>query len=259
MAGSQRSQPNAAGAYAAGAAPAAGAGAGAGQRRRSAVEPQLSPICRQLHSAARTRGRQPELRNAAPRYADVTGCSLPTEPGEAGWPALTVGWHAGCSHARRCLSAAGWDACVLWVCVWVWPCAWSAVRLIELGPTLSARTSHLSTVDYRPSTLRRPTSPHGAPASSQQPAASSQPVDLQSHPQNAAHRLRAAPGPDCARNIRLGLPMAYAGRTKKPLELRLSRLTSSACRLVVVAASAVFPAIRSRGATLGAMRCLPIS
>jgi hypothetical protein len=124
---------------------------------------------------------------------------------------------------------------------------------------LAPLTSRLSTIDPRLCGAQRAHTGRQPAASGQQPAASSQPVDLQSHPQNAAHRLRAAPGPDCARNIRLGLPMAYAGRTKKPLELRLSRLTSSACRLVVVAASAVFPAIRSRGATLGAMRCLPVS
>jgi hypothetical protein len=96
----------------------------------------------------------------------------------------------------------------------LWPCAWGALRLIELGPTLLLSALNLSTVDF--STLRRPTSPYGAAASGHQPAATSQPVDLQSHPQNAAHRLRAAPGPDCARNIRLGLPMAYAARTKNP-------------------------------------------
>jgi hypothetical protein len=163
------------------------------------------------------------------------------------------------AHARRFLSAAGWDACVLWVCVWVWPCAWSAVRLIELGPTLSARdvaTSYLATVDHRPSTLRRPTSPHGAAASGQRPAAT--PLICSRTPK-MPHIVCGQRQGQTARNNRLGLPtMAYAGRTKKPLELRLSRVTSSACRLVVVAASAVFPAIRSRGATLGAMRCLPI-
>jgi hypothetical protein len=255
MAGSQRSQPNAAGAYAAGAAPAAGAGAG--QRRRSAVEPQLSPICRQLHSAARTRGRQPELRNAAPRYADVTGCSLPTDPGEAGWPALTVGWHAGCSPRTTLLVGRRVGRmCAVGVRLGMAVCMERSAAYRIGSNTLG---SHLSPLDCRLSTLDSAAPNEPTRGSSQQPAASSQPVDLQSHPQNAAHRLRAAPGPDCARNIRLGLPMAYAGRTKKPLELRLSRLTSSACRLVVVAASAVFPAIRSRGATLGAMRCLPVS
>jgi hypothetical protein len=50
----------------------------------------------------------------------------------------------------------------------LWPCAWGALRLIELGPTLLLSALNLSTVDF--STLRRPTSPYGAAASGHQPA-----------------------------------------------------------------------------------------
>jgi hypothetical protein len=77
------------------------------------------------------------------------------------------------THDVSCRPPGGTHVCCGCGCG-LWPCAWCAVRLIELGPTRSARdvaTSHLSTVDYRPSTLRRPTSPHGAAASSQQPVA----------------------------------------------------------------------------------------
>jgi hypothetical protein len=72
------------------------------------------------------------------------------------------------THDVSCRPPGGTHVCCGCGCG-LWPCAWCAVRLIELGPTRSARdvaTSHLSTVDYRPSTLRRPTSPHGAAASS---------------------------------------------------------------------------------------------
>jgi hypothetical protein len=170
MAGSQRSQPNAAGAYAAGAAPAAGAGAG--QRRRSAVEPQLSPICRQLHSAARTRGRQPELRNAAPRYADVTGCSLPTDPGEAGWPALTVGWHAGCSPRTTLLVGRRVGRmCAVGVRLGMAVCMERSAAYRIGSNTLG---SHLSPLDCRLSTLDSAAPNEPTRGASQQPAASSQ-------------------------------------------------------------------------------------
>ena len=62
------------------------------------------------HHRYKTRhGQQPTgiaLRNVAPRY--VTGCSLLDEPGEAGSPAVDIGWHAECSH-RAFPSAAGRD------------------------------------------------------------------------------------------------------------------------------------------------------
>jgi hypothetical protein len=183
-------------------AQAMGAGASTFSCRRATGDGRRTTAARR----GTHKGRQPELRNAAPRYVDVTGCSLPNEPGEAGWPALTVGWHAECSPRTTFLVGRRVGRM----------CAVGCGRvhgvLCGLLNWVQHSCSRLSTSRLSTSRLCGAQRAH----TGQQPAATSQPVDLQSHPQNAAHRLRAAPGPDCARNIRLGLPMAYAARTKNP-------------------------------------------
>jgi hypothetical protein len=120
------------------------------------------------------------LRNAAPRY--VTGCSLLDEPGEAGSPAVDIGWHAECSHraflvGRRagCMSVSCPVSCIPYPVsgvrcrvavvparpLAIGPAPTDSVRCavpaIELGPT--------------PSILRRPTSPRQPATSYQQPLA----------------------------------------------------------------------------------------